>query len=359
MKLLQLNFEKGWRGGERQTLLTMQAFRQRGHDASLLARQGSALALRAKAQGFVVHEFSGPFQACRFLASKGRQFDILHAQTAGTLTWLALLKSLLGKRSVVFTRRTAFPVTAAKTARTRWKWQRADALVAISQAAAAEPERLGLHALIIPSAVLPRPLNQAHLEEFAREHVPPGKRVIATVAALSSEKDPLTMVQAVHALRQKRDDFVFLHIGAGGDHEQATRERVAALGLEDIYRFTGFHSGIDDLYRLMDVFVSSSQHEALGTSVLDAFQYGVPVVATRTGGLAHSLADGRGVSCPVGDAQALADAVDRVLSDAALRAGMVERARAWVQREHDIDVMAERYLDLYAALLSGSGSRPG
>lgn len=356
MKLLQLNFEKGWRGGERQTLLSMQAFRQRGHDASLLARKGSALALRAKEQGFIVFECSGPLQACRFLAGKGRHFDILHAQTAGTLTWLALLKPLLGKQPVVFTRRTAFPVKPAKAARTRWKWQRADALVAISQAAAAEPERLGLHPLIIPSAVMPRPLNQAHLEEFAREHVPPGKRVIATVAALTSEKDPLTMVQAVHALSRKRDDFVFLHIGAGGDDEQAARERVAALGLEGVYRFTGFHSGIDDLYRLMDVFVSSSRHEALGTSVLDAFQYGVPVVATCAGGLAHSLADGRGVSCAVGDAQALADAIDRVLSDPALRAGMVERARAWVQREHDIDVMAERYLDLYATLHHGGAA---
>lgn len=356
MKLLQLNFEKGWRGGERQTLLCMQAFRQRGHEVSLLARRGGELARRAKEQGFPVHEFAGPFQACRFLAGQGRHFDILHAQTAGTLTWLALLKPLLGRRPLVFTRRTAFPLHAAKATRTRWKWQRADALVAISQAAAAEPERLGLHPLLIPSAVLPRPLNEALLDEFAREHVPQGKRVIATVAALTAEKDPLTMIQAVHLLRQKRDDFVFLHIGAGGDSEQAARERVATLGLEDTYRFTGFHSGIDDLYRLMDVFVSSSLHEALGTSVLDAFQYGVPVVATRAGGLVHSLADGRGLLCPVGDALALADAVDRVLSDAALRAGMVERARAWVQREHDVDVMAGRYLDLYATLLEAHGT---
>src|SRR5690606_4062338 len=122
----------------------------------------------------------------------------------------------------------------------------------------------------------------------------------------------------------------------------------AELGLQDVYVFAGFQEGIENLYRLMDVFVLSSRYEALGSSVLDAFLYGVPVVATNAGGLAELLSDGRGLSSEVGDPQALAANMARVLDAPALRATMIEQASQYVAREHDPAAMAARYLDVYA-----------
>ncbi|SHI06412.1 glycosyltransferase family 4 protein [Pollutimonas bauzanensis] len=359
MRILQLNFERGWRGGERQTLLCMRQFRDAGQQVSLLARRGGDLARRAGAEGFVVHEHASVASLCGFLMRRGREFDILHAQTANMMTWLALLKPLLGRR-VVFTRRTAFPVRRRER-QTAWKWGRADALVAISQAAAAEPRRLGLDVSVIPSAIEARPLDQGRLDAFARQFDLAGKRVLATAAALTAEKDPCTLIRAVRDLLDLRRDFVFLHLGAGGAAEAQARELVRELGLESHYLFTGFQAGIEDLYRLMDVFVLSSRQEALGTSVLDAFLYSVPVVATNAGGLRESLADGRGILCEVGDHQALALGMDKVLSDRGLRAGMVERAREYVLQEHDAKAMAGRYLAEYQRLLERAGrqGRPG
>lgn len=353
MDILQLNFERGWRGGERQTLLSMQQFRAAGHTVSLLARAGSELAACARRDGFTVHEHATVAGVCGFLMRKGRRYDILHAQTANMMTWLALFRRWLGGARVVFTRRTAFPVSAGKESRTAWKWRRADALVAISQAAAQEPRRLGLTVSIIPSAIEARPVDQAHVNAFAQEFKLSGKRVLATAAALTSEKDPCTLLRAVHALRQRRDDFVFLHLGAGGDAQAPAHALLRELGLEQHYVFAGFQSGIEDLYRLMDVFVLSSRHEALGTSVLDAFLYSVPVVATEVGGLKESLAEGRGLLCPAGDHEALAQAMDRVLADPGLRAAMVEKAREYVLREHDARGMAARYLAEYQRILDG------
>lgn len=350
MRILQLNLERGWRGGERQTLLTMSGLRPAGHDVELLARKGGELARRAAELDFVVHECENAVQVCRFLMSRRRQYDVMHAQTANMMSWLAFLRPWL-KARVVFTRRTAFPLRK-KESRNAWKWQQADALVAISDAASAEPRRLGFDVAVIPSAVEFRPLNSAHLEAFAQEQKLEGRRVLATAAALTVEKDPLTLVAAVHALAQDRSDFVFLHLGAGGSEEAAVHARVHELGLESVYRFAGFHAGIEDLYRLMDVFVLSSRYEALGSSVLDAFLYGVPVVATRAGGLPELLADGRGLLSEVGDPKALATNMARVLDDPALRATMVERAGHYVAREHDPAAMVERYLDVY------TGRRP-
>ncbi|NLC35010.1 MAG: glycosyltransferase family 4 protein [Alcaligenaceae bacterium] len=345
MRILQLNFERGWRGGERQTLLTLRQHMLAGHQVELLARKGGELARRAAELDLMVHECENVWAVCRFLLSRRRQYDVMHAQTANMMSWLAFLRPWL-KTRIVFTRRTAFPLRKNE-ARNAWKWRQADALVAISDAAAAEPRRLGLKVVVIPSAVEARPLNSAHLQAFARQHQLDGKRVLATAAALTEEKDPLTLIDAIHALSRERQDFVFLHLGAGGNQEEAARQRVRELGLESVYCFAGFQEGVENLYRLMDVFVLSSRYEALGSSVLDAFLYGVPVVATNAGGLAEVLADGRGLSSEVGDAPALAANMARVLDDPVLRATMAERAGRYVASEHDPAAMAGRYLELY------------
>lgn len=350
MKILQLNFERGWRGGERQTLLCMDRMRAQGHDVALLARKDEDLAMRAHEDGFTVHAFSSVAGVSKYLLRHGRSFDIKHAQTANMVTWLAALKPWLGG-GLVFTRRTAFPVSTRRERRTRWKWQRVDALVAISEAAAAEPHRLDIPTALIPSAIKTRPFDEAHAQTFSRQFALHGQRVLATAAALTREKDPCTLLRAVARLKQERDDFVFLHLGADGD---ATAEAVALhkeLGLGHHYVFAGFQSDVEDLYRLMEVFVLSSREEALGSSVLDAFLYAVPVVATDAGGLPELLADDRGLLCPVADDAALAVAMNRLLNDRSLRAAVIERASAYVVREHDPDAMASRYLALYQEVL--------
>lgn len=346
MRILMLNFEKGWRGGERQTLLSMQGLREAGHDVALLARRGEKLAQAAREAGFVVHEESGAAGVCRCLLRQRAHYDVFHAQTANTVTWLAILKPVL-RGVTVFTRRTAFPVTR-RPALTAWKWRRVDVMAALTEAAAAEPRRLGVPVPhIIPSAVIYRDADEGAIAALRQQYRLEGRRVIATAAALSAEKDPLTLINAVHQLREWRDDFVFLHFGGSGSLEASARRRVHELGLEDYYIFAGFHENISDSYRLMDVFVISSRHEALGSVVLDAFLYGVPVVSTSAGGLREVLADGRGILCPTGDSHCLARGMLRVLDEPALRAGLVERAREYVHREHDVRRMTQRYLEAY------------
>lgn len=350
MNILQLNFERGWRGGERQTLLCMDRMRAQGHEVALAAREGEELARRAREAGFTVYTFSGVAGLSRYLLRHGRTFDIKHAQTANTVTWLAAFRPWLGG-GLVFTRRTAFPVSARRESRTRWKWKRVDALVAISEAAAAEPRRLGIIPAIIPSAIQTRPFDEAHAHALAREFNLGSQRVLATTAALTHEKDPLTLLRAVARLKQQREDFVFLHLGTDGDAKDDALALHRKLGLGDHYVFAGFKAGVEDLYRLMDVFVLCSREEALGSSVLDAFLYAVPVVATDTGGLAELLAEDRGLLCPVGDDAALAQAMNRLLDDRSLRAAATERAHAYVVSEHDPDAMAARYLALYQQVL--------
>ncbi|MVW72614.1 glycosyltransferase family 4 protein [Bordetella sp. 15P40C-2] len=351
MKILQLNFEKGWRGGERQTLYCMRAFRAAGHDVEVLCRAGAPLEARCKEEGFVTHGVRNVPAQLAYLARAGRHYDIIHAQTANTVTWAVLTKALHG-RPVVFSRRTSFEVSPGDQWKTGAKWRRVDGFVAISEMAAAEPRRLGLQPVIIRSAVEPHAIDHANVERLVAELGLQGKKVLATSAALIHDKDPLTLIRAVGELARARRDFVFVHFGAGGDREAQARAEVQALGLQDVYLFAGFRKGVEDFYSIFDVFVMSSIEEALGSSVLDAFLQRVPVVSTDAGGLKESLADGRGVLCPVGDVQALASGMARCLDDAAFRDACTQRAYDYVRSEHDVTEMGRRYLALFERLLA-------
>ena len=159
-----------------------------------------------------------------FLARAGSGYDIIHAQTANTITW-AVLTKWLHRRPVAFSRRTSFVVKPNEEWKTGFKWRHTDLFVAISDMAASEPRRLGLDPVIIRSAVEPHQINQENVAAMAREFDLEGKKVMATSAALIRDKDPVTLVRAVAELARTRRDFVFLHFGAGGDanSRRATR----------------------------------------------------------------------------------------------------------------------------------------
>ncbi|MCQ9617715.1 glycosyltransferase family 4 protein [Paenalcaligenes niemegkensis] len=346
MKILMVNLEKGWRGGERQTFSTASELHQHGCQVTLLARKGGALYARARQAGLTVKEIGTNAGLAVYLLMHRNAFDIVHVQTAGALTMVALVKPLLRAR-VVYTRRTSFPIKS----RTHLKWNRVDAFAAISAAAAELPRSLGIEVSIIPSAMEFVPADAEQITQFAEDYELSGKYVIATCAAFSPEKDPLTCVRAINELWKKRQDFVFLHFGADGREFQATEALVHELGLEQVYRIVGFKQNIEDMYRLMHVFLLTSMSEGMGSSVLEAFLYGATVVSTKVGGVPDLIGDDRGILCEVGDYQSIAAACDTLLENEALRTALATEAEKLVLQEYNVPLMAERYVALYRATL--------
>ncbi len=353
MRVLQVNTERGWRGGERQTLLTALALRDLGCDVEILCCRSERLAQHASSHGLAVHEVKAKQGAWWWLCLYARTYDVIHVQTSNALTWVVLSKWAHGV-PVVFSRRTDFDVTSPWT--TGWKWKRVDALVAISEAAAREPRRLGFDPVIIKSAVPTVRQDEKRVHDYLARHHLIGKTLVGTSAALSLEKGALTLVRAAKEVSQHRTDVVFLHWGAAGHQSELVRQEIEKFGLGDIYRLMGFEPDVEVLYPMLSVFVMASRHEALGSSVLDAMQVGIPVVSTNAGGLKETLSDGRGLLCPVDDSSEMAAHILTALSETARMRDMVARAHAYVEREHAVNVMAARYLDLYRACKGRSGS---
>ncbi len=341
VKILQINTEKGWRGGERQTYYHLEGLLAKGQEVHLLCRKDAAFHQKAKSMpGLVVHPVLGPVHALWFLAYQGSKFDLIHSQTSKGHK-LAVLAKLFHRRPVLYTRRVDF-VQQGKLV--QWIYQNTDFLIVISEAIGQilSPLRHKRMA-VVPSVVMPQKLNPARALEIKNQFSP--RKIIATTTALAGHKDPFTMVEAIDKLREYREDFVFLHFGTGRLQDQI-EALIKQKQLQDHYKLMGFYENVEDFFPAFDIFAMSSKEEGLGSSVLDAFLYKVPVVTTDAGGLKETVTN-RGLVCHVGDSFCLAQSFQQILTNAALRQQLIERSYQQVLEHYTIDQSVQKYLEIY------------
>lgn len=346
MRILEINTEKTWRGGERQTYYNIKGFAKQGEDVTLIALKDYPLAERVSKLGVKVIEVKSNLEAYWYLCRYGRKYDIIHAQTAKAQS-LAVFSKPFHKRPVVYTRRVDF---IPKGFVSRFKYQRTDQIVAITNAIKNILEKhLSLKGIsVITEIVEEKELDLERANSLRQKYS--GKKILATTSALVPHKDPFTMIKAVKELSYLRDDFVFLHFGTGPLMEKA-KKLVSELGIENLYKFMGFVENVEDFFAIFDVFVMSSSEEGLGSSVLDAFIYKVPVVSTDAGGLRETV-EGCGLLCRVGDYRCLAQSINRVLEDNGLRSKLIEKAYQKARTKHSLEKVTQDYIRLFRQLLN-------
>lgn len=166
--------------------------------------------------------------------------------------------------------------------------------------------------------------------------------LIVTVSRIAPQKDLHTLVAAA---RQSRSGASWVVVGEGDDALRAELEEEAS-GIPLV--FLGARDDVPDWLRAADVFVLTSRWEARALVVQEAMAAGVPVVVTRTGGLPDLVGDA-GAVVPVGDATAVARAVDALAGDPAERDRLGgrarERARTWASPEEEARRWRERYTE--------------
>ena len=111
----------------------------------------------------------------------------------------------------------------------------------------------------------------------------------------------------------------------------------------------GHIDDVEDFFSIFDVFVMSSQEEGLGSSVLDAFLYKVPVVSTSAGGL-KEVVEGNGLVCDVKDAKTLALSINELLNDADLRKDITAAAYENVISKYSLQTITKQYEEVFESL---------
>jgi glycosyltransferase involved in cell wall biosynthesis len=177
------------------------------------------------------------------------------------------------------------------------------------------------------------------------------------VGGLTRNKSVETLVRA-HAELARRGRRATLTVVGSGPEEPALRALASELGLGDAVRFPGPKppAEIPALLAGADALVLPSRTEGRGLVLLEAMAAGVPVVASDIPGPREIVLEGEtGLRFPAGDASRLADALERLLSDEALRARLVRGGRALIAREGlTTAASAERHLEVYRAVLAGA-----
>ena len=140
-----------------------------------------------------------------------------------------------------------------------------------------------------------------------------------------------------------------------GPERKALERQARRLGVGDRVRFEGFvvHERLPALLAHADLLVLPSLYEELGTVLLEAMQAGLPIIASKTGGIPDVIEDGgNGLLVPPGEPEALARAIDRLLADRDLARRLSEGAQERA-KDYDWEVLAERVLRVYQGVSAG------
>ena len=343
-KILELNFEKTWRGGERQTLYNMMGFRDAGYDVELICKKGFPLEKKALELNFKTHSFSNTFSVYFYLVFKCKNFYFLHAQTSHILTYCVFSK-WIHKTPIVFSRKVDFVPTGILT---KLKYKYTNYITGVSEAIKIIIENFcSKQVKIISDIAVKQNLNKDRaLKVLNENNISIQKRVIGTLAAFVGHKDPLTMVEAIKLLSEKRQDFVFLHFG-NGELQTVIQQKIKEYNLNDYYKIMGFYDNAEDFFSILNVFVMSSKEEGLGSSVLDAFLYEVPVASTNAGGLKDLVKDKRAESCEKQNPIQLAGCIDVLLSQPERAEEHAKNAKLYVEEFHSMQFITNQYLNLF------------
>jgi glycosyltransferase involved in cell wall biosynthesis len=161
-----------------------------------------------------------------------------------------------------------------------------------------------------------------------------GSVAISFLGALGPRKGTSHLIEALGRLSHLSDWEATI---AGNGDIEAYRKLAENLGVGDRLHFPGWlgPDDVDDLLNRSDIFVLPSTAENLPMAILEAFAHGAAVISTPVGAIPEVISHGRnGLLVPVGDVEALADALRQLIEDAPLRRALAEAGH----REH-----AERY----------------
>jgi glycosyltransferase involved in cell wall biosynthesis len=174
--------------------------------------------------------------------------------------------------------------------------------------------------------------------------------VIGAVGRLETEKRFDLLIDAFASLRTAQPRLRLLIVGEGS-LRSLLEAQVERLGLGGVCRLLGQRSDIVDLHHAFNMFVQSSANEGAPNAVLEAMALETPVVATAVGGTAQLVRDGiDGLLVTAGKIGALADAINRVLTEGQATAARVVSARYRVETELSFDARMATLEAVYTEL---------
>jgi len=238
---------------------------------------------------------------------------------------------------------------------TRFSLLESDALTAVSEHLAQvtvdrfelDCEVRAIHNFIDGDKYTPALGDPQIREQFASE----GEALVGHLSNFRWVKRAPDVVRIFHRIAQKTPARLLM-VGDGPELEP-TRVVADELGILDRIIFQGVDVDAARLLAQMDLFLLPSEQESFGLAALEAMSCGVPVVASRVGGVPELIDEGSGYLFPMGDVESMATAAVDILSDPQKQSAMAAAARSRAVDAFSEDSQIPRYESLYYEVLGG------
>jgi L-malate glycosyltransferase len=360
MKVLHLSSEKSWRGGEQQMAYLVEELQKSGVQSHAAVRKNSAFEkwCAVKNIPFTGLRFKNDFDVASAIALKAycnrEKFDVLHLHSSRSHGIAVLAAALGNKTPLVLSRRVDFPLK--RNVLSQWKYNHSAVkkIICVSEkikeivgAAVRHPTRC---VTVYDGVDLDRFRGKGVREALRKElGIDPGVTLIGNIAAIAPHKDYFTFLDTVKILSE---NLQAKYVVAGeGPLREAIERRIAELGLQQEVFILGFRNDLENVFAGLDVLLYTSKEEGLGSTLLDAMAYGLPVVTTGAGGIPEIVIhDFNGLTSPAQDAERLAENVRRMLGESGLKERLAANAKEFV-KEFSKEKMAERTLEVYRDVL--------
>jgi len=363
IKVLHVEVEPGWRGGQRQALLLAKKLVERGVNVLFAAPRGSEMLRR-------VQEEELPFWPLRtnsqlnpigiwglHRAIARFRPDIVHLHSSRSHGLGVVAAKLFGKeRPKIVVHRRVDVSPRGKGVFNSYKYGAADLYIAISRRVASSLEGFVPKEKIVVvysgvEAIDTEPNRRERIrEEFG---IKPDEPLIGSVGALVEHKDFVTFVSAAKIVVSERPEAKFIIFGEGPER-QKLEHAIEQVGLQNFFILAGFREQAPEDICAFDIFVLPSSSEGLGTSALDAMNYAIPVIASDSGGLVEIIEHGRnGLLFSSGDSKKLSEMIVFLINDKSRRFELGRRAQNLFYQKFTSDRMADEVLYIYKSRVLG------
>jgi len=359
---IQIDIYRGWRGGQRQVELLCRGLAKRGHPVAVVTRPNSLLAAQLKNSpvevipvrvGFELDPLAA-LKTASALRKRKPAIVNMHASHSHTLGVLARRFTSNGPKFVV-TRRVDF--SPGRDPFNKWKYIKGpDAYIAISEAIQNVLIDFGIHHRRIhlvhsgvPSMPIPAGARQKLTEKMK---LPKDAILIGDIADLVDHKGHRFLIDAIPEVIDQFPQAMFLLVGDGELRSELTRQAYRRQITEKNLRFLGNQKDIPLILGALDLFVMTSHLEGLNTSIIDAQLAGIPVVATRAGGIPELVIHNEtGLLARNRDSHDIAEKLIQILRDADLRNRLKGTARKQATDRFTNDAMVEGTIQAYRKIL--------
>jgi len=368
LRVLGVDPELGFAGGETQVLGLTLGLLRAGHHAELACDPRGLLWERARREHIECRplairnalDFAAGMRLRNLLTHS--HYDVVHFHTSRAHSMAPFARGLAG--ALVVTRRMDYRPNRLFAP---YLYNRAvDAVAAISSRVADSLNEAGVardHVRIIPSGVDCERFQAATPAEREAARVATGVApddfLIGTVGMLEERKGHRYLIEAIAILNRTLRGSVRIKCAIAGDGAMHA-ELAQFAGQSGIARDTFFLGMIGDARRLLDaidIFVFPSLSEGLGVALLEAMACGLPVIASRVGGIVDIVEDGvTGLLVRPRDAQSIADAITALIDDPPRRRRIADAARKRVVENFSMNAMTRNTIDLYRSCLMQHGS---